>query len=108
MQITKEISISADFKIVTDILNHHGPKHKMLVIGYVGWGPGQLMDEIKKDDWLVLPDKLEEDSISSNFKLIFQEDNFYKWNKSLKLSGITLSTYISLSGNAWGAIYFYR
>jgi putative transcriptional regulator len=99
-RVTEEISISADSKIIADILALQGPKHKMMVLGYAGWRPGQLMDEIKHDDWLVLTNKEEENLHSSNFNLIFGSDDLYKWNKALKLSGIHLSNYAHIPGNA--------
>lgn len=30
------------------------PKHAMLFLGYSGWGPGQLDNEIKRGDWEVI------------------------------------------------------
>jgi putative transcriptional regulator len=100
MQITAEIALSSDAKIIKDILGDKGPKHKILALGYAAWEPGQLMEEIKDNSWIILPNRLEDDSKSSNFKLIFECDNIYKWNNSLKNSGISLINYSNLSGNA--------
>ena len=31
-----------------------GPKHMRLVLGYAGWGPGQLENEIQDNAWLIV------------------------------------------------------
>ena len=58
-KISPEISISADSRIIADILTEQGPTHKMMMLGYASWGPGQLIDEIKQDAWLVVPNNKE-------------------------------------------------
>ncbi len=95
MNITTEIAISADAKIISAIAANKGPKHKMLILGYAGWLPDQLLTEIKNSSWLLLSDV----PTPAIFNLVFIEDNNYKWNQSLKFTGINLANYAS-PGNA--------
>ena len=30
-------------------------RHSLLALGYAGWGPGQLDDEIQRNGWLCVP-----------------------------------------------------
>lgn len=100
IKVSKEISISSDVEIISDILENKGPKHKMLILGYAAWEPGQLVEEIRNNSWLILPNNIEEDEELFSHKLIFECDNANKWNSALKYSGISLRNYTNFSGNA--------
>ena len=100
VKLSPGISISTSARILKDIISNNGPTHKMLVLGYSGWSSGQLMEEIKRNDWLLLLDKNKESDSDSIFKLLFLEDPLYRWNYALELSGIKDSTYLKYSGNA--------
>ena len=50
-----EIAFSIDTRILTDLVEGKGPERALLVLGYAGWGAGQLESELKRDDWLVVP-----------------------------------------------------
>jgi putative transcriptional regulator len=99
MRITPKISASTNSEIVTDIVLGKGPKHKTLVLGYASWRANQLMEEIQRNDWLLLlqNDEYETDAA---FNLLFIEDHLYRWKKALELAGVELPGYINHIGNA--------
>jgi len=45
------LSLSAAQEVLTSIGNGHGPREFMLGVGYSGWGPGQLDNEIEQEAW---------------------------------------------------------
>lgn len=92
IKISSELSISSDTKIILDILSNAGPKFVYMVLGFCAWQASQLVDEIKKNEWVILPLNTKS-SNSENFELIFSQDHAYKWNKALKLAGISLGHY---------------
>lgn len=55
------------------------PEHVRLYLGYAGWGAGQLMQEILRDDWLLAPVTEE---------LIFAADPEDVWERALRSVGI--------------------
>jgi putative transcriptional regulator len=55
------------------------PDQFRLILGYAGWGEGQLMEEILRNDWLTAP-------VSSD--LIFAPDPEEVWGAALKSVGI--------------------
>ena len=56
-----------------------GPKKSLVILGYSGWGSGQLEGEMERDHWNL-----------SDFDLdiIFNEESKKKWNKAFKKSYI--------------------
>ncbi len=55
------------------------PDHFRLLLGYAGWGEGQLMEEIVRNDWLTAP-------VSGD--LIFAPDAERVWDAALRSVGI--------------------
>ena len=55
------------------------PDQFRLILGYAGWGEGQLMEEILRNDWLTAP-------VSSD--LIFAPDPEGVWDAALRSVGI--------------------
>jgi len=47
------ISISQDYKILHDIAKNKGPKKSLVILGYSGWGKGQLEGEMERDHWIL-------------------------------------------------------
>ncbi len=101
IKVNSEILISTSSQIITDIVLDKGPIHKMLILGYSSWASGQLIAEIKRNDWLLLLDQGNiKNQPSAAFQLLFLEDNLYRWNYALKLAGVNLTNYTSTVGNA--------
>lgn len=55
------------------------PDNFRLFLGYAGWGSGQLMEEIVRNDWLTAPARLD---------LIFASDPEDVWSAALKSVGV--------------------
>jgi len=75
------ISISQDYDILFDIAKNNGPKKNLIILGYSGWGSGQLEGEMERDHWILSDIDLE---------IIFDEKLNTKWNKAYKNSFIKL------------------
>lgn len=100
IDIIPKVQISTSSQIITDILASQGPIHKMLILGYSSWSAGQLMEEIKRNDWLLLLEKEKEVMDEEIFRLIFLEDHLYRWQYALGLAGINATNYSHGFGNA--------
>ncbi len=100
IELFKGVSISTSADIIKDIVSSCGPQHKMLALGYCGWGVNQLNNELKQNDWLILPNLIEKSQNDSIFKLLFVEDPSFRWQKALKICGIDASKFLNSIGNA--------
>lgn len=88
MLIGSDLGLTATMEILKDMAKGAGPRRSLLALGYAGWAPGQLDDEIQANGWLHVP---------ADPNLIFAEDAGSKWDAALALLGISSAL---LSGDA--------
>ena len=75
------ISISHDYDILFDIAKNKGPEKSLVILGYSGWGDGQLEGEMERDHWIL-------SDLDPN--IIFDEESSRKWRKAYKNSFIKI------------------
>jgi len=75
------ISISKDYSILFDIAENKGPEKSLVILGYSGWGSGQLEGEMERDHWILSDIDLD---------ITFDKDSNTKWNKAFKNSFIKI------------------
>ena len=75
------ISISQDYNILFDIAEDRGPEKSLVILGYSGWGSGQLEGEMERDHWIL--SDLDSD-------IIFEKESMKKWPKAYENSFIRL------------------
>ena len=68
------MALTASLDILKAIASGGGPREGLLALGYVGWGPGQLDEEIQQNAWLSAP---------ADETLVFDPDNDTKWRRAL-------------------------
>ena len=91
IKVCEEISVTGTKEITDDIQKGQGPRKLLFLLGYSGWAPGQLEDEIMRDSWFV-SEKIE--------NLIFGVDYQSKWSEALFLIGIDPSKLSSYAGSS--------
>ncbi|WP_159995810.1 YqgE/AlgH family protein [Roseomonas sp. 18066] len=74
LQVTGELALTASVDILKAIAGGGGPRLGLLALGYAGWGPGQLEDEIHRNSWLNVP---------ADESLLFNEPPDDKWRRAL-------------------------
>jgi len=75
------ISITQDYNILFDISKNKGPKKSLVILGYSGWGSGQLEGEMERDHWILS---------DIDLNITFDENSNTKWNKAFKKSFIKI------------------
>jgi len=68
-----------------------GPKSALLALGYAGWGPGQIENEIQRNGWL---------TCDATGNLVFDTDDGNKWTAALKVLGVDALLLSSSAGRA--------
>jgi len=68
-----------------------GPSRSILLLGYAGWGEGQLEEELNENIWL---------TTDADPALIFDADYDTKWSRALAALGVDAARLSSQSGRA--------
>lgn len=89
--VDEDVALTATIDILRAMAEDRGPKRCMLLLGYAGWGPGQLDNEIQANGWLNVP---------CDEKLLFDRDLDTKWEKSIAKIGVSLSMLSAEAGHA--------
>ena len=55
LKVQPDVMLTASVDILKAIAGGGGPREGFLALGYAGWGPGQLEDEIAENAWLSVP-----------------------------------------------------
>jgi putative transcriptional regulator len=91
LPIDEQICLTATLDILKAIAHGEGPESAILALGYAGWAPGQLEQEIQQNGWL---------HCSADPELIFGKDTGTKYDKALRKIGIDLSHLSNEAGHA--------
>lgn len=89
--ISDTLSLTSTKDVLESLVSEDHPKQAMLAVGYAGWGPGQLEQEIAQNSWLVT---------DADEDLVFSEDLDGKWATALTEMGIDPSCLSQDGGQA--------
>lgn len=91
LQVNDQFSMTATLDILEDIAAGRGPARAMMVLGYAGWGPGQLESEISMNGWL---------TTDADPELVFDTPDHEKWGAALARLGVDPVTLSASAGHA--------
>jgi putative transcriptional regulator len=91
LEVTPEVALSRDSRVLLDIANGNGPKFYLFMLGYAGWGPGQLETELVDNSWLTVP---------GSFDILFKTPDELKWKLAAYSFGIDITMLGDVVGNA--------
>jgi putative transcriptional regulator len=89
--VSDDICLTATLDIVRAISRGRGPQRGLMMLGYAGWGAGQIENEIGANGWLSCPAQEE---------LIFDTYLDSKYTRALGLMGITPAMLSAEAGHA--------
>ncbi len=90
-KVIDQIYLSRDPDLLSDVVDGKGPAHYLFALGYAGWAPGQLEQELCGEGWLTLPAEAED---------IFLTSAESMWHSVTAKNGIDIELYSDISGNA--------
>jgi putative transcriptional regulator len=91
LPIDEGVCLTATLDILKAIARGDGPRSAILALGYAGWAPGQLENEIQHNGWL---------HCSADPELIFGQDTGGKYDKAMKKIGVEVGKLSSEAGHA--------
>lgn len=91
LRIPGGLVMTATQEVLEALGRGDGPSRAILALGYAGWGPGQLTDEIARNDWL---------TVDCGQDLVFSDTFGAKWSAALAALKIDPLTLSATSGRA--------
>jgi len=55
IRVSEDLCLTTSSDVINDIAHAAGPEHSLIALGYAGWGPGQLEQELVENAWLCCP-----------------------------------------------------
>jgi putative transcriptional regulator len=91
LPIDEGVCLTATVDILKAIARGAGPDSAILALGYAGWEPGQLENEIQQNGWL---------HCAADKDLIFGTDIEAKYDRALQKLGVDLAMLSNEAGHA--------
>lgn len=79
LRVDEDFSMTATLDVLEALAGGEGPRESLLALGYSGWGPGQLEEELQQNGWLVT---------EATPRLVFSQDDHGKWEAALAALGV--------------------
>jgi len=90
-KINRDVSITTSKDILLSIASGTGPSESLLILGYAGWGSGQLEQELKTNSWINAP---------ASQDILFTVPYKNRWEEAINLLGINASNISGQIGHA--------
>ncbi|AZQ84922.1 YqgE/AlgH family protein [Colwellia sp. Arc7-635] len=91
LALSKEVMITTSKDILMALGTDQAPEKYMVTLGYAGWGPGQLEEEIKANSWLLTP---------ADDDIVFDTPIEQRWKKATEKLGFDLAHLSNEIGHA--------
>ena len=91
VEVKTGVFLSRDSRLLEDISTGQGPEKYLFMLGYAGWGAGQLEGELIDNSWLTVPADLE---------VLFNTPDALKWKMAAHKFGIDISIFGDIIGYA--------
>ncbi|HEX7025799.1 MAG TPA: YqgE/AlgH family protein [Gammaproteobacteria bacterium] len=82
LHVTEEVTVTTSRDILEALAVGQGPRENIVTVGYAGWGPGQLEQELASNSWLTYP---------ADTDMLFKTSPGQLWHSAAKALGIDLS-----------------
>jgi len=89
--ISEGIAVTATLDMLQTMASGEGPSSSFVALGYAGWGPGQLEQEIQQNGWLV---------VDADPDLVFGQQLSGKWQSAIGKLGFDPGLLSSEIGHA--------
>jgi putative transcriptional regulator len=91
LKVSEDIGLTTSKDILEALAKGEGPSRVLVTLGYAGWGPGQLEDEIVRNGWL---------TVAANASIIFDAPYQERLTAAMSLLGINIGNLSGVVGHA--------
>jgi putative transcriptional regulator len=91
LSVTEDVAFTTSIDVLEAVASGTGPKRMLVSIGYAGWSPGQLEEELARNGWL---------TVGADVRVLFELPIEERYNAAIKLLGIDPMMLASEAGHA--------
>ena len=91
LKVGGQLGLTSSRDVLEAIAGSGGPDDCLLVLGYAGWGAGQLDFEIRQNAWLTVP---------ADPRIIFEIEVEQRWTQAATSLGVDITTLSTGAGHA--------
>ncbi len=91
LKIDDDTGLTTSRDVLEAMAAGKGPHRVMVTLGYAGWAPGQLEDEIKRNGWL---------TVKADANLIFDVPPEHRLSAAMNLLGLNYANLSDVAGHA--------
>lgn len=91
LAVGENLMLTTSRDVLECIADGRGPRRRMLLLGYAGWGAGQLEMELAQNAWLSVP---------ASTELLFDVPSAERWQRAAQRLGVDLALLSSTAGHA--------
>jgi putative transcriptional regulator len=91
LTVTNDVAFTTSIDVLEAVARGNGPERMMVSIGYAGWSPGQLEDELARNGWL---------TVAADPSIVFDVPIEDRYNAAMKLLGFDPLMLNSEAGHA--------
>lgn len=86
-----EVGLTTSRDILEAMAGGRGPSEQLVALGYAGWAPGQLEDEIQRNGWL---------TVAADSAVIFDIPPEGRYDAAMKMLGVNAANLSEEAGHA--------
>jgi putative transcriptional regulator len=91
LTVTEDVAFTTSIDVLEAVAMGQGPERMLVSIGYSGWSPGQLEDEISRNGWL---------TVGADPRILFELPAEERYFAAMKLLGFDPLMLASEAGHA--------
>ena len=91
LSVTDDVAFTTSIDVLEAVANGSGPRRMLVSIGYAGWSPGQLEEEIARNGWL---------TVGADARVLFDLPIEERYTAAIRLLGIDPMMLASEAGHA--------
>jgi putative transcriptional regulator len=91
LKVSDSLGVTTSRDVLAAVAEGTGPERCFVALGYAGWTPGQLEEELKSNAWLSTP---------ADSRIIFETPVELRWQAAAKLIGVDLTLLSGDTGHA--------
>ena len=91
LSVTEDVAFTTSIDVLEAVASGTGPQRMLVSIGYAGWSPGQLEEELARNGWL---------TVGADVRVLFELPIEERYNAAIKLLGIDPLMLASEAGHA--------